>query len=82
MKSVGGQMQARISVADSGVGTELEVLFEPKDIFIVLERVIEVAHVKDRTYSLCFHGERMPECLKDLPKGFNAVEGFCPGGTE
>jgi hypothetical protein len=55
MKSVGGQMQARIPVANPGVGAELEVLFEPKDLFIILERVTEIAHLKDRTDRLDFH---------------------------
>ena len=55
MKSVGGQMQARIPVANSGVGTELEVLFEPKHALIILKRVVEIAHLKDRTYPLRLH---------------------------
>ncbi len=55
MKSVGAQMQARIPVADSGIGTELEVLFEPKNVLIILERFIEIAHLEDWTDPLRFH---------------------------
>lgn len=55
MNSMGAQMEARIPVANPGVGAELEVLFEPKNLFIILERVIEIAHLKDRTYPMSFH---------------------------
>gem|GEM_PF-4227705 len=36
VKSVGAQMQARMPVADSSVGAELKVLFETKNLFIIL----------------------------------------------
>jgi hypothetical protein len=55
MDSMSAQMDTGIPVADSGVGTELKVLFEPEHVLIILERVIEIAHMKDRTYSLRFH---------------------------
>jgi hypothetical protein len=51
-------MQARIAVADPGIGTELEVLFEPENVLIILERVIEIAHFEHWTYPLRFHDQR------------------------
>lgn len=55
IKSVRRQMQACTPVANPGVGTELEVLLEPENLFVLLERVIEIAHVKDGTYRFDFH---------------------------
>jgi hypothetical protein len=66
MKPVGAQMQARIPVADSAIGTELEVLFKPKNVLIILERVIEIAHLEHWTDPLRFHNQRMP----GMPNGF------------
>jgi hypothetical protein len=82
MKSVGAQMQARIPVADSSVVTELKVLFESEHVLIVLECVIEIAHLKDRTYSLCFHLQCVPQKRpKDVTQEFQSCrQTFVPAG--
>ena len=46
------QMHAGVPVTDTGVAAELKVLFKPKSLFIVFERAIEIAHLKDRAYPL------------------------------
>ena len=71
MESVGAQMQARIPVADSGVGTELKILFEPEHVLIILERISKVAHLEDRTNPSRFHLQCVPQKrLKDVTQGF------------
>jgi len=55
VNSMGAQMEARIPVANPAVGAELEVLFEPTNLFIIFERVIVIAHLKDRTYRFDSH---------------------------
>ena len=49
------QMQAGVPVADTGVAAELKVLFEPKGLFIVFERALEIAHLEDRAYPVGVH---------------------------
>jgi hypothetical protein len=66
MKPVGAQMQARVPVADPGIGTELEVLSKPKNLLIILERVIEIAHFEHWADPLRFHDQRNAR----MPNGF------------
>jgi hypothetical protein len=55
------QMQAGVPVADTGVAGELKVLFEPKGLFIVFERALEIAHLEDRAYPVGVHCFECPE---------------------
>jgi len=72
MNSMSAQMHAGIPMTDAGVVAESKVLFEPKHVPIILERISKVAHLKDRTDPLRFHGQRMPECRTDSGKSFNS----------
>ena len=49
------QMHAGVPVADTGIAAELKVLLEPKSLFIVFERAIEIAHLEDRAYPVGVH---------------------------
>jgi hypothetical protein len=55
MDSMSAEMDTGIPVADSGLGTELKVLFEREHVLTILERVNKAAHLKDRTNPLRFH---------------------------
>jgi hypothetical protein len=51
------QMQTRIPVVDTTIIAEPEVLFKAKNLFIIFEPTIEVAHLENRTYPLRFHSK-------------------------
>jgi hypothetical protein len=50
MNLMATQMKAGVPVADSSVSTKLEVLFKAENLFIIFERVSEIADLEDRTY--------------------------------
>ena len=55
MNLMSAQMQAGLPVADTGVAAELKLLFDPKSLFIVLERAMEIAHLENRAYPVGVH---------------------------